>query len=70
MGLVPWLAKMLLLGQIYVLTLQVPEKKMAEFADSEDLDVMAHNEPPHIDLHYLPSSLWIFNMIYLGLNIF
>ena len=43
---------------------------MAEFANSEDLDVMAHNEPPHIDLHYLPSSLWIFNMIYLGLNIF
>ena len=31
---------------------------------------MAHDEPPHLDLHYLPSSLWIFNMIYLSLTFF
>ena len=29
----------------------------AEFANSVDLDEMAHNEPPHQDLHCLPSSL-------------
>ena len=40
-----------------ILTLLVPETKMAEFANSVDLDEVAHNEPPHQDLHYLPSSL-------------
>ena len=40
-----------------VLTLSVPETKIAEFADSVDLDEMAHHEPPHLDLHCLPSSL-------------
>ena len=44
--------------------------KIAEFANSVDLDEVAHTEPPHLDLHYLPSSLWILNMIWLGLNIF
>ena len=39
------------------LTLQVPETKIAEFANSVDLDEVAHNEPPHQDLHCLPSSL-------------
>ena len=30
---------------------------MAEFANSKDLDEVAHhNEPPHLDLHYLPSG--------------
>ena len=37
--------------------LQVPEAKIAEFANSVDLDEVAHNEPPHLDLHWLPSSL-------------
>ena len=32
-------------------------------ANSVDLDEVAHNEPPHLDLHYLPSSLWILYMI-------
>ena len=41
-----------------VLTLSVPEAKIAEFANSVDLDEVAHNEPPHLDLHCLPSSLW------------
>ena len=31
--------------------------KIAEFANSVDHDEVAHNEPPHIDLHYLSSSL-------------
>ena len=43
---------------------------MAEFANSVDLDEVAHNEPPHLDLHCLPSSLRILNMILLGINIF
>ena len=38
------------------LTLQVPETKTAEFANSVDLDEVAHYKPPHLDLHYLPSS--------------
>ena len=32
------------------LTLLVPETK-TEFANSVDLDEVAHNEPPHRDLH-------------------
>ena len=39
------------------LKLHLPERKIAEFADSIDLDEVAHDEPPHLDLHYLPSSL-------------
>ena len=30
---------------------------MAEFANSVDLDEVAHNEPPHLDLHGLPFIL-------------
>ena len=41
----------------YLLTLLVPELKIAEFANSVDLDEVAHNEPPHLDLHCLSSSL-------------
>ena len=52
------------------LTLYLPVTKIAEFANSVDLDEVAHNEPPHLDLHCLPSSLWILNMMQLGLNIF
>ena len=40
-----------------VLTLKVPETKIAEFSNSVDLDEAAHNEPPHQDLHCLSSSL-------------
>ena len=39
------------------LTLPVPETKIAEFANSIDLYEVAHNEPPHLGLHCLPSSL-------------
>ena len=38
-------------------TLKVPETKIAELANSVDLDEVAHNEPPHLDLNCLPSSL-------------
>ena len=31
--------------------------EIAEFANSVDLDEVAHNEPPHLNLHCLPSSL-------------
>ena len=42
---------------IYMLTLSVPETKIAEFANSIDVEEVAHYEPPHLDLHCLPSSL-------------
>ena len=41
----------------------MPETKTIEFANSVDLDEVAHNdEPPHIDLHCLHSSLLILNV--------
>ena len=36
---------------------KVPEMKTGEFANSIGLDEVAHNEPPILDLHCLPSSL-------------
>ena len=33
------------------------ETKISEFADSVDLDEVAHDEPPHQDLCCLPSCL-------------
>ena len=36
---------------------EVPETKIAKFANSVDFDEVAHNEPPHLDLYCLPSSL-------------
>ena len=30
-------------------------RKKAKFANGLDLDEVAHNEPPHLDLHCLPS---------------
>ena len=35
----------------------VPDTKLAEFANSLDLNEVAHNEPPHLDLHSLPANL-------------
>ena len=40
-----------------VLTPELPEAKIVEFAKSVDLDEVAHHEPPHLDLHCSPSSL-------------
>ena len=35
--------------------LKAPLLTKVEFANSVDPDEVAHNEPPHLDLHYLPS---------------
>ena len=35
-----------------------------------DPDEVAHNEPPHLDLQCLSSSLWILSMIYLRRSMF
>ena len=40
-----------------LLTFSVPETKRVEFANSIDPDEVTHNEPPHLDLNCLPSSL-------------
>ena len=40
-----------------------PRDKIAEFANSVYLEEMAHEEPPHLDLHFLLSSLRILNII-------
>ena len=45
------------------LTLYVPQTKIAEFANRVDLDEVAHNEPPHLDIHCLPYSLSILNIM-------
>ena len=37
--------------------IMLTELKIAEFANSVDLDEVAHNEPPLLDLQYLPSNL-------------
>ena len=34
---------------------QSAKTKTVEFANNVDPDEMAHNEPPHLDLHCLPS---------------
>ena len=40
-----------------LLTLLLPETKIAEFVNSINLNEVAHNEPSHLDLHCLPSSI-------------
>ena len=40
-----------------ILTLEVPETKIAEFANGADLDEVAQNGPHHPDLHCLPFGL-------------
>ena len=52
------------------LNLSVPETKIAEFANSIDLDEVAHYEPPLQDQHCLPFSFRILNMKKLELDIF
>ena len=44
--------------------------QIAEFANIVYLDEVAHNEPPHLDLHCLPSGLWILNIMWLGFDSF
>ena len=49
----------------------IPEMKIAEFANSVDPDEVAHNEPPHLDLHSLSLILkFILNIIKLGQKVF
>ena len=50
-----------------LLNTQCPRMKIVEFANSLDPDEMAHNEPLHLNLHCLPSSL--INIIQLEQNI-
>ena len=51
------------LKEVVILSLSVAETKIAEFSNSVDLDEVAHNEPPHLDLHCLLSCLWILSKI-------
>ena len=44
-------------AETLVLPLTNTETNIAEFANSVDLDEVAHNEPPHLDLLCLSSSL-------------
>ena len=37
--------------------LKVPKTRIVEFANSVDPDEVAHDEPPHLDLHCLPASV-------------
>ena len=40
-----------------LLTFKVPKKEIIKSANSVGSDEVAHNEPPHLGLDYLPSSL-------------
>ena len=40
-----------------LVNLLVPKMKIGKFANSVDLDEVAHYEPPHLDLHCFSSSL-------------
>ena len=44
-------------------TLQIPEMKTDELANSTVPDEVAQNETPHLDLHCLPSIASEFSMI-------
>ena len=38
------------------------KKKTTAFANSIDPDEVAHNEPPHLDLHCFPCNLFKFSI--------
>ena len=40
-----------------ILLFKYQEKKLAETANSIHLDAVVRNEPPHLDIHCLPSTL-------------
>ena len=54
---IPTLSVLLTYAQIYVLARKAPNSKIADFANTVDPDETAHNEPSHLDLQFLPSSL-------------
>ena len=45
------------MGKGIKLTGKATNTTIAEFANNVDTDYMAHNEPSHLDLQCLPSSL-------------
>ena len=45
------------------LILEASKMKIGEFVNSVDSDEVAHNEPPHLDLHCLLYSLCSLNVI-------
>ena len=47
--------------QMKPLTRKAPNTTIAELANTVDPDEIAHNEPSHLDLQCLPSSLSFFN---------
>ena len=57
-------------SKLFSLALQAPKVKIVELANSVDPDEVAHNEPPYLNLHFLPCNVRILNMISLGQDIF
>ena len=53
-----------------LLTIKVPNATKAEFANTVDLDEMAHDELSHLNLQCLPSCPLIFNIIQFELKLF
>ena len=49
---------------------KLPKVKTAEFENNLDPDIVAHNEQPHLDLPYLPSSLFSLTPTWTGHFIF
>ena len=56
--------------KIQALTLKAPNTTKADFANTEDPDETAHNEPSHQDPQCLPSSILIYNIIQFELKVF
>ena len=52
-----------IIGFLEVCVTHSTRDKKAKFANSLDLVEVAQNEPPHLDLQCLPSSLCTLNMI-------
>ena len=50
------------------LILNAPKTKIVEFANNVDPDEVAHNEPPYIGLHCLPTCLSRLSTMWLGQN--
>ena len=42
----------------------MPEIKLVKYVNSVHPDEVAHHEPPHQDLHYLPCIFFIFSVQY------
>ena len=52
-----WGSVLLTYTQIYFLAGKAPNTTIADFANTVDPDETAHNEPSHLDLQCLPSSI-------------